>query len=115
MEDLRLHAVDEHHIWLNGRQFISLNAVNQMMVASKEEIDWLKKCLNDLPKPKRAKWEQTKVIKGYLCCSACRNCYVLPEWLDESHTKWKFCPNCGAAMYATDIDTGRKEAKTNDS
>ena len=67
MEDLHLHAVDEHHVWINGRQFISLNAVNHMTAANKEEIEWLKKCVNDLPKADVVSGRDFRDCRNELC------------------------------------------------
>ena len=67
MEDLHLRAVDEHHVWINGRQFISLNRVNQMTAAYRDEIEWLKKCVNDLPKADVVSGRDFRDCRNELC------------------------------------------------
>lgn len=110
MEDLRLHAVDEHHIWLNGRQFLSLNAVNQMTAANKEEIEWLKKCVNDLPKPARSKWINVEVSYvgdmkhngvenvASMQCQNCKRYHNEVYFFGQAIEHVNYCPNCGAMM-----------------
>lgn len=67
MEDLHLRAADEHHVWINGRQFISLNRVNQMTAAYRDEIEWLKKCVNDLPKADVVSGRDFRDCRNELC------------------------------------------------
>ena len=78
---------------------------------SKEQVKMMIMSIDELPVPVRekyarevdsqngknikfGKWEKAQM--GYLCCSECRNCYILPEWIDEG--KWNFCANCGADL-----------------
>ena len=83
MENLHIHAVDEHHVWINGRQFISLNRVNQMMAAYRDEIEWLKKCVNDLPKPVRCR--DCIHLSGVTNGGTFFRCDRYDRWQDESN------------------------------
>lgn len=50
----------------------------------------------DVEPVRHGRWEKGDQFPGWLCCSACRDAFVLPEWVNRN--KWKFCPNCGAKM-----------------
>ena len=44
----------------------------------------------------RGEWVKSDDYKGWLVCSACRDCYVDNAWVNGK--KWRYCPNCGALM-----------------
>lgn len=44
----------------------------------------------------RGEWVKSDDYKGWLVCSACRDCYVDNAWVNGK--KWRYCPNCGAKM-----------------
>lgn len=44
----------------------------------------------------RGEWIKSDNYKGWLVCSACRDCYVDNAWVNSK--KWRYCPNCGALM-----------------
>ena len=44
----------------------------------------------------RGEWVKSDDYKGWLVCSACRDCYVDNAWVNGK--KWRHCPNCGAKM-----------------
>ena len=52
----------------------------------------------------RGEWIKSDNYKGWLVCSACRDCYVDNAWVNGK--KWRYCPNCGAKM---DGEKGEKE------
>ena len=42
----------------------------------------------------RGEWVKSDNYKGWLVCSACRDCYVDNAWVNRK--KWRYCPNCGS-------------------
>ena len=44
----------------------------------------------------RGEWIKSDNYKGWLVCSACRDCYADNAWVNGK--KWRYCPNCGALM-----------------
>ena len=50
----------------------------------------------DVEPVRHGRWAKGDQFPGWLCCSACRDAYVLPVWVESG--KWKFCPSCGAKM-----------------
>ena len=42
----------------------------------------------------RGEWVKSDDYKGWLVCSACRDCYVDNAWVNGK--KWRYCPNCGS-------------------
>ena len=44
----------------------------------------------------RGEWIESDNYKGWLVCSACRDCYVDNAWVNGK--KWRYCPNCGCKM-----------------
>lgn len=52
--------------------------------------------VSDVEPVRHGRWVKSDKYKGFLCCSACSDCYVLPGWLNND--KWSFCPHCGAKM-----------------
>lgn len=50
----------------------------------------------DVEPVRHGRWEKGDQFPGWLCCSDCRDAFVLPEWVNRN--KWEYCPNCGAKM-----------------
>lgn len=48
----------------------------------------------------RGVWEKTEEFPGFRRCSACRDCYLMEEYIAAN--KWGFCPHCGAEMSIED-------------
>ena len=47
-------------------------------------------------------WMPSQTYKGYLVCSACNDCFIMPGW--NTNGKWNYCPTCGAVMKKGDTE-----------
>ena len=90
MEDLTLVFKDDDHVWINGRQFVSLKRAGEMV---KER--W---------RDKKGRWQHIVDPDwcggGYTKCTACGNGFS-----DKYYHKveeWRHCPECGAEMVTDD-------------
>jgi hypothetical protein len=54
----------------------------------------------DVAPVRRGKWIKATLsgAEGYLVCSSCMNCYILPHMLvnSEGKRKLRWCPECGS-------------------
>lgn len=90
MEDLTLVFKDDDHVWINGRQFVSLKRAGEMV---KEH--W---------REKKGRWKHIYDNHwcggGYTKCTACGNGFSDKYYHDVC--EMLYCPNCGAEMVVDD-------------
>lgn len=106
MEDLTLVFKDDDHVWINGRQFVSLKRASEM----KEEavIRTRKTTLNFTQKEhqtaNKGRWQHIVDPNwcggGYTKCTACGNGFSDKYYHEVD--EWRHCPNCGAEMVVDD-------------
>lgn len=90
MEDLTLVFKDDDHVWINGRQFVSLKRAGEMV--------------NEHWRGKKGHWKHIYDANwcggGYTKCTACGNGFSDKYYHEVA--EWRYCPNCGAEMEVDD-------------
>lgn len=87
---------DSDHIWYNGKQFISLRRVGEM----------IKEKTADVAPVKRGMWRVTHELESWdiVYCSECGE----GMWNKNGDKLPNYCYNCGAKMFDKDIDVPDK-------